>query len=86
MKNIKKIGYLLFALTVMASLGVQAVYAQVSTTTIGDNVDEVANTGFEVFQEIVLGKVFMLLVGIALLGYIVRTVLNWLKSGGKRGG
>lgn len=85
MKYFKKLGYFAIAIMGMATLGVANANAQISTTTIGDNVDEIANTGFDVFQSVVLGKIFLILVAIALLAYIMRKVLTWLKSGGQKG-
>jgi len=71
--------------TVVGVAGVMADYAaaEVSTTTINEMVDSVADTGFDIFEDVILNKVFLILIAIALIGYIMRLVLGWLKRGGR---
>lgn len=72
-----------FAVVGVAGLCADYASADVSTSTINDMVDEVADTGFDIFQDVILGKVFLILIAIALIGYIMRLVLGWLKRGGR---
>lgn len=72
-----------FALVGLAGVCTNYASAEVSTSTINDMVDDVADTGFEIFQDVILGKVFLILIAIALIGYIMRLVLGWLKRGGR---
>lgn len=82
-KWIKRLSFGLGALALTIGVSVQNAYAQISTTTIGDNVDALTDTGFTLFQDIILSKVFIFVVGIAILGYCMRLIIGWLKRGGR---
>lgn len=84
--NLKALVFsLAICFTVVGIAGLTADYAsaEVSTTTINEMVDTVADTGFDIFEDVILNKVFIVLIAIALIGFVMRLVLGWLRRGGR---
>lgn len=59
-------------------------YASVSTTTIATQVDNIGDTIWSILTDIILSKVFLLVVGVVLIAFLIRFAINWLRSGGRR--
>lgn len=58
--------------------------AQVSTSSIATQVDNIGNTIWDILTDIILSKVFLLMVGIILIAFLIRFATGWLRSGGRR--
>jgi hypothetical protein len=79
-----QISAFMFMLMAFAVIGVSNVSAAVSTSTIGNAVDGVGDTIWDVLTDIILAKVFLIIVGLAVVAFLLRTAINWVRGGGKR--